>query len=130
MPRPRVARQPGSVIVALLGSPTRTNLQLAYAWRRLGVDARVLWPWEAVELLGRDDVALLRLDIVPTLARLLGMLDDGGRVIRQAGAVRERPLAPMEGQPLPLAAQFARRPARPPLVYPEPSRGAAAAKTD
>ena len=70
------------------------------------------------------------LDIVPTLARLLGMLDDGGRVIRQAGAVRERPLAPMEGQPLPLAAQFARRPARPPLVYPEPSRGAAAAKTD
>src|SRR3970040_1434929 len=67
MPRPRVARQPGSVIVALLGSPTRTNLQLAYAWRRLGVDARVLWPWEAVELLGRDDVALLRLDIVPTL---------------------------------------------------------------
>ena len=61
-------------------------------------------------------------DIVPTLARLLGMLDGDGRVIRQAGSVRERPTAPLAGQPLPLDAQFAKRPARPPL--------AAAAKTD
>ena len=67
MPPPRLPRQPGGVTVALLGSPTRTNIQLAYAWRRLGVDARILWPWEAVELLGPGDVALLRLDVLPTL---------------------------------------------------------------
>jgi RimK family alpha-L-glutamate ligase len=55
------------VILALLGNPTRTNMQLAYAWRGLGIDARVLWPWEAVEVLGPGDIALLRLDVVPTL---------------------------------------------------------------
>jgi RimK family alpha-L-glutamate ligase len=55
------------VILALLANPTRTNLQLAYAWRGLGVDARVLWPWEALDVLRQGDVALLRLDVVPTL---------------------------------------------------------------
>jgi RimK family alpha-L-glutamate ligase len=55
------------VTVALLGSPTRTNMQLALAWRQLGVDARVLWPGEAIEILGPGDVAVTRLDIRPTL---------------------------------------------------------------
>ena len=55
------------MILALLGTPTRTNVQLAYAWRELGVDARVLWPREATELLGPDDVALVRLDVLPGL---------------------------------------------------------------
>lgn|GEM_PF-230694 len=55
------------MITALVGSPTRTNLLLAYAWRNLGVDARVLWPDEACEILGPGDVALLRLDVLPTL---------------------------------------------------------------
>lgn len=53
--------------VALLGSPTRTNVQLAFAWRQLGVDARVLWPMEALETLGAGDVAITRLDVRPTL---------------------------------------------------------------
>jgi RimK family alpha-L-glutamate ligase len=55
------------VILALLGTPTRTNLLLAYAWRGLGVDARVLWPQEASSILGPGDVALTRLDVLPTL---------------------------------------------------------------
>jgi RimK family alpha-L-glutamate ligase len=55
------------VIVALVGSPTRTNLSLAFAWRRLGVDARVLWPEEASSLLEPGDVAITRLDVLPTL---------------------------------------------------------------
>jgi RimK family alpha-L-glutamate ligase len=55
------------VILALIGSPTRTNLQLAFAWRSLGLDARVLWPREASSLLGPEDVAITRLDVLPTL---------------------------------------------------------------
>ncbi len=55
------------MIVALLGAPTRTNVQLAYAWRGLGVDARVLWPEEASSILDQGDVAVTRLDVLPTL---------------------------------------------------------------
>jgi RimK family alpha-L-glutamate ligase len=55
------------VTLALLGSPTRTNVQLAYAWRKRGLDARVLWPQEATSVLGPDDVAITRLDVLPTL---------------------------------------------------------------
>jgi [lysine-biosynthesis-protein LysW]--L-2-aminoadipate ligase len=55
------------VILALIGSPTRTNLQLAFAWRGFGIDARVLWPYEASSLLGPDDIAITRLDVRPTL---------------------------------------------------------------
>ena len=56
-----------AVITAIVGSPTRTNLVLAYAWRALGIDARILWPQEATELLREDDVALFRLDVLPSL---------------------------------------------------------------
>jgi RimK family alpha-L-glutamate ligase len=55
------------VIVAIIGSPTRTNLLLAHAWQEAGVDARVLWPHEALATLCEADVALLRLDVLPTL---------------------------------------------------------------
>jgi len=55
------------VITAIVGSPSKTNLMLAYGWRALGVDARVLWPSEAEIVLTEDDVALLRLDVLPTL---------------------------------------------------------------
>jgi RimK family alpha-L-glutamate ligase len=55
------------MIVALLGAPTRTNVQLAYAWRDLGVDTRVLWPEEASSILDDGDVAVTRLDVLPTL---------------------------------------------------------------
>ena len=53
--------------IALIGSPTRTNVQIVYAWRRLGLDARVLWAAEAVEALGEGDTAIFRLDVLPTL---------------------------------------------------------------
>jgi hypothetical protein len=41
------------------------------------------------------------LDVAPTLAQLMGMLDSNRRVIRQAGAVSERPFLPFPGRPLP-----------------------------
>jgi RimK family alpha-L-glutamate ligase len=55
------------VIVALIGTPTRTNVDLAFAWRADGVDARILWPHEALLVLRPGDVAITRLDVLPTL---------------------------------------------------------------
>jgi hypothetical protein len=40
------------------------------------------------------------LDVAPTLMRLVGMLNEDNRVIRQAGAVRERPFLPLPGRAL------------------------------
>ena len=40
------------------------------------------------------------LDIVPTLAQLLGMLDGEGRLTRQEGAVRDHPFFTLPGTPL------------------------------
>ncbi|MBM2823505.1 MAG: lysX [Thermoleophilia bacterium] len=53
--------------VALIGSPTRTNVEIVYAWRSVGLDARVLWAAEAAKELGEDDTAIVRLDVLPTL---------------------------------------------------------------
>ena len=40
------------------------------------------------------------LDIVPTLAGILGMLDEDGRLLRQAAAERYHPVLPFPGSPL------------------------------
>jgi RimK family alpha-L-glutamate ligase len=53
--------------IALIGAPTRTNVFLAHAWRALEVDARILWPQEALELLEPGDVAITRVDVLPSL---------------------------------------------------------------
>lgn len=62
------------------------------------------------------------LDIAPTLAVLLGMLDEDGRIIARPGAVRERPFLPFPGHALlPGDAQWARRtqtPTAPPRSAP------------
>ena len=53
--------------VAVIGSPTRATDQLVAAWRRAGIDASVLTPADALATLGPGDVALYRLDVLPTL---------------------------------------------------------------
>jgi RimK family alpha-L-glutamate ligase len=53
--------------VAVVASPTRSTEQLVRAWRLAGVDARVLGPGEAEAALRPGDVALFRLDVLPTL---------------------------------------------------------------
>jgi RimK family alpha-L-glutamate ligase len=81
------------VITALLGSPTRTNVQLAYAWRGLGVDARVLWPQEAPGVLGPGDVAITRLDVLPTFDGVEPGLEDVERLAERGVRVLNRPAA-------------------------------------
>jgi RimK family alpha-L-glutamate ligase len=76
----------GLVITALIGSPTRTTLLLADAWRAQGVDARVMWPQEANALLEPGDVALVRLDVLPTLDGVEPGLEHISRL--QHGGVR------------------------------------------
>lgn len=82
------------MITALIGSPTRTNVQIAYAWRGMGLDAHVLWAAEAVEALDEGDTAILRLDVLPTLdgiepgLELVRVLEDGGvRVLNRPHAL-------------------------------------------
>ena len=82
----RAVRHACCVTLALIGNPTRTNVLLVYAWRARGVDARILWPREALETLGSGDTAVTRLDVLPTLdgvepgLELVGEL--GGRGVR------------------------------------------------
>jgi RimK family alpha-L-glutamate ligase len=54
-------------VAIVAGRAGETNPALAEAWRALELDACVLAPEQAVERLGAGDVALLRLDILPTL---------------------------------------------------------------
>jgi RimK family alpha-L-glutamate ligase len=61
------AREARAMRVAILGSPSRTSDQLVLGWRALGVDASVLWPAQAIGELQPGDVAITRLDVLPTL---------------------------------------------------------------
>ena len=74
------------MITAIVGSPTRTNVVLAYAWRALGIDARVLWPDEAGASLRAGDTALVRLDVAPTLDGVEPGLEHADRL--EAAGVR------------------------------------------
>jgi RimK family alpha-L-glutamate ligase len=53
--------------VAVVGRAQETNRQLAAAWRSLGLDAYLLAPEEALALLEPGDVAIGRLDVLPSL---------------------------------------------------------------
>jgi RimK family alpha-L-glutamate ligase len=57
---------PGRVAV-VAGTVSETNLDIAAAWRELGLDAAVMSPVESLELLRPGDVALGRLDVRLTL---------------------------------------------------------------
>src|SRR5579862_4346343 len=52
-------------VVAWRSQPT--NAQLVQGWRYLGIRAVLLSPPEAFRLLGHGDVAVVRLDVTPTL---------------------------------------------------------------
>lgn len=68
-----------AAIVAIVGSQQQTNLELVVAWRERGVPAALLSPPEAKSLLGPGDVAVGRLDVLPTFDGIehgIDLLDD------------------------------------------------------
>lgn len=81
--------------VCVLGSPSNeTNVELVQAWRQRGVDAVLRSPLAARDELGLGDLALGRLDVLPSLdgieAGLLALLwlERGGtRVLNRAAAL-------------------------------------------
>lgn len=96
MSRPGAA---GTIIrvdaVAVIGRETNeTNVDLVRRWRAYGTDARLLSPSQARASLRRGDVALARLDVLPTLdgveeglLDLLALQARGVRVINSARAI-------------------------------------------
>jgi RimK family alpha-L-glutamate ligase len=81
------------MIVAILATPTRTNWELAQAWRALGADARILWPHHAQDVLGPGDVAIVRLDVLPTLDGVEPGLDEVESLEARGVRVLNRPAA-------------------------------------
>ncbi|HEY7148243.1 MAG TPA: hypothetical protein VH420_02250 [Gaiellaceae bacterium] len=83
-----------SAIVAIVGGAQQTNLDLAEAWYRRGVPAALLSPHDAGEMLAAGDIAVLRLDVLPTLdgiedglEELAGLPWRGARVVNPPSAL-------------------------------------------
>ena len=83
-------------LIAIVGWGQQTSRELAAAWLRRGLPAVLLSPREAASMLGPDDLALVRLDVLPTLDGVEQGLDEvtelgdrGVRVLnRRAALVR------------------------------------------
>jgi [lysine-biosynthesis-protein LysW]---L-2-aminoadipate ligase len=79
-------------VVARRSQPT--NAPLVEGWRRLGIRAELLCPPDAYRLLGAGDIAVVRLDVTPTLdgveaglAEMAALERRGVRVVNRPGAV-------------------------------------------
>jgi len=55
------------IVAVVAWKPFPSNLPLVEGWRRLGIRAELVRPPDASRRLGAGDVALLRLDVSPTL---------------------------------------------------------------
>lgn len=84
----------GPRIAIVGGSRNETNLDLVARWRALGLDALLLSPGEAPLVLGRDDVIVGRLDVLPTLDGIEPGITDletaarlGARVVNEPNAI-------------------------------------------
>lgn len=93
--RPPARSASGGASVYVLGSTSNeTNVELVRQWRRCGLDATLVSPPEAPMALRRGDVAVGRLDVLPTLdgveAGLLALLwleRRGARVLNRTDAL-------------------------------------------
>jgi RimK family alpha-L-glutamate ligase len=61
--------------VAIIGGPTKSNCRLEAEWRAREYRATLQSPREALDALGPGDVALVRLDVLPTLDGVEAGLD-------------------------------------------------------
>src|SRR4030095_17093935 len=87
---PRLADRRRSVVI--LGRPTETNCALAAAFVALGQRVQLAGA-TAVPRLGAGDLALARLDVLPTLDGIEPALSQLPRLQRRGGAVLNGPLA-------------------------------------
>ena len=70
-----------------------SNVRLVDGWKRLGIRAKLLCPPDACRRLGRGDVALVRLDVMPALDSLEAGLGEVGALERRGVRVLNRPAA-------------------------------------
>lgn len=82
------------LVAAVARRSQLTNARLVEGWRRLGIRAELLCPPDAYRLLGAGDIAVVRLDVTPTLdgveaglAEMAALERRGVRVVNRPGAV-------------------------------------------
>jgi RimK family alpha-L-glutamate ligase len=81
----------GSCRVGIVGWPQEANVLLAAAWTARGIDAELLPPESALEVLGPGDVAVARLDVLRTLDGVEPGLEDLEELRRRGIRVVNRP---------------------------------------
>lgn len=79
--------------VGILGAPTKSNVPLQRAWQRLGLAASLVTAPEATGMLEERDVALVRLDVLPSLDGVEPGLGEVGALVRRGVRVLNRPSA-------------------------------------
>lgn len=79
--------------VGILGGPTKSNVPLQRAWQRLGIAASLMTAPESVGMLGERDVALVRLDVLPSLDGVEPGLGEVAALVRRGVRVLNRPSA-------------------------------------
>ena len=79
--------------VAVVGNPTRATDELVEAWLAAGMDAAVVTPTLALATLEPGDVALLRLDVLPTLDGVEPGFDAAATLDERGVRVLNRPQA-------------------------------------
>lgn len=77
--------------VAVVGWPQETNLLLAAGWRARGIDAVLMPPARALDVLRPWDVAVARLDVLPTLDGVEPGLDEVVQLEQRGVRVVNRP---------------------------------------
>jgi RimK family alpha-L-glutamate ligase len=83
----------GLAWVAVIGSSTKSNCRLEAEWRDLGYRVALQSPSEALEVLGPGDVALVRLDVLPTLDGVEAGLDTVSSLVGRGVRVLNPPEA-------------------------------------
>jgi RimK family alpha-L-glutamate ligase len=84
---------PESALVAIVGSPQQTNVELVAAWQAQGLAAALVSPSEAKTLLAPGDTALARLDVLPALDGIEHGLDELGDLSRPGVRLLNSPRA-------------------------------------
>lgn len=84
---------PMGVVAVIAGQEGETSGCLVEEWRARGIDALLLTPEESVARLGEGDIAVVRLDVLPTLDGVEPGLEHMGRLQARGVVVLNPPAA-------------------------------------